>query len=126
MIIAFESPELPRVRSALNVMCDLYTELALKEIETASRADLLAHRETADKMLDRFRVLFGGPSESFEVELTPGDFAVLERALRMSAAKWQAMIRPQMTAKQKAEHREQVEEVNNVFTKLRKARGLPW
>lgn len=121
MRVAFSPSEMPIILSALNVMIDFYARRAHEEKNPADRDDLLAHKNVAEEFLEMLR-----PYTNGHFELSPGDLAVLERALRMSTAKWQAMIRPEMSAEQKKLHRDSADDVAAVMTRLRKERGLPW
>lgn len=119
---AFSEAELVIARSAFNVLIDAYKVMAEKEVNAVDRADLNDYARAGSELLARFRRLDGDVS----APLSPGDLSVLERSLRMSMAKWQTMIRPTMSAEQKKLHRDSADDVGELFTKLRKARGLPW
>ena len=125
MKFAFNPAAMIKVTSALNVMGEEYRAMAAKEQNPADKADLLTYATRADEELARFRAAFRDFGD-VELELLPGPLSVVERALRMSANKWQTLIRPDMPAIQKQLHREAADEIGEVLTSLRKARGLPW
>lgn len=128
MSLAFPMLEshLTRARSALNVLIDNYTAMAGKEAHAGDRADLQNYVASGQKLLDRLRGTFPGEAGVADVDLSPGELSVLERALRMSTAKWQGMIRPAMTPDEKAALKVSAQDVADFLSELRKARGLPW
>lgn len=125
--VAFTEAEVARVMSALNVLADTYDALAAKETHPGDKLDLTSYADSGRVMLVRFRCGFDPRTkDGGTFPLTPGDLSVLERALRMSTAKWQGMIKPEMTPTEKANLRASADEVAAIITRLRKERGLPW
>lgn len=123
MIVVYTPAEVVTVLSALNVMQDVYREIIAKEKDPAERAILQQNVAAAEHSLTYIRAIQS--DRDVEVELV-GRVSLVERALRMLANKWQAMITAKMPPAQKALHRESADEVAAVLRKTRKARGLPW
>lgn len=123
MITRFSEVEQTNVRSALNVLIDGYVEMAAKEKNDTDRAAFDGIIKVGREILNRFRFSVRPDADT---DLGPGEISAIERALRMSAAKCQAMIKPSMPAVQKAFHRSAADEVSALLSRLRKERGLPW
>lgn len=117
--------EFPRALSALSVLIDAYKEMAAKETTDSERAIMTSCATAGEALQSKLRPLFRGDGDA-SVELLPGEALTLERALRMSAAKWQQMIKPTMPAFQKRMHREEADDVAKLVERLRKEKGLPW
>lgn len=126
MRVAFQEPELIAARSALNVMIQFYDLAMSKEESPAERGVLSGCSIAAAQLLGRFQSIFPDYGNEAAVELSSDESVRLERALRMSAAKCQAMIRPDMSEFMKAAHRESAQEVCDLIARLRQERGLPW
>lgn len=125
LTLALDERELAGLRSALNVMADKYREMEEREANDVDRASLTGLRTAALAMLTRLRSVSVGEGDVASVDFERGDFSVLERSIRMSAAKWQAMITPAMPEVQKALHRDGADEAGKLLSKVRRARGLP-
>lgn len=60
------------------------------------------------------------------LDLTRGELATLDRALRMYAASYQEMAGREKDPAQKADLRAYIEAADALLLKLRRAQGLPW
>lgn len=123
MKMTYTQSELVTVRSAMSVLIDAYREIASKENYPAEKRLLLGIADAATAFLDLLRrtPMVG----DVQVDLH-GLLSLVERALRMSMNKWQTMIKPEMSAEQKAFHRAEADEVGALLRKMRMTRGLPW
>lgn len=108
--------EVSLLYAALDVYKAVYQHMLAKETVKVEAKDLGNYLVAARRL--------GGQLQT-EMTLRRGEFAVLERALRMLANARQQIIRLDMTPERKAALRRDVQEPLDLFLKIRKLQGLP-
>lgn len=118
MIIDLTNEELLDILQALPNAAALYEAMALKEKHPLDRKNIAGYGKAARDLYARF-------TADASPELTPGELAVLERALRFEMARWQQMIVFHVPEEEKARLRGEAEAIAAIIVKLRTARGIP-
>ena len=95
-----------------------YRIMATKDESATDRQNIVGYAVACEALAAKYR----GDANP---DLTPGELATLERALRFEMTRWQQMIRPTMDDKEKAILRANAQEFADLITKLRQLRGIP-
>jgi len=118
MRVQFDTKELYRIVTALEHARQLYLKMARLERNDLDRKNVEGYAAAASALAHRFA------EEEEHPDLTPGEVAVLERALRFETSRWQQQIKPTAPAYEKKALLESADKVASIITKLRQARGL--